>query len=156
NSEELSLPNAIDRFQDIRHVFNVPQVTARGTYRGNAVNEVNFGEFQLYQYLNERRAALSSAIIVDLTIKDSVVVEWEELRRRLEERHFKLVVESPTRRGQFRLYPGDTARSRVEIYFPHNVYPFGVIGTHAKEMYWLASGGLSGRVGNTLEGIARI
>src|SRR5205085_875395 len=51
---------------------------------------------------------------------------------------------------------------KVEIFFPHNVYPFGVLGLRqepngkASSLVCLSSGGLSGRVGNTLEGITRI
>lgn len=155
-ADELSLSNAIDRFQDIRHVFNLPTVKARGLYRGENVPEINFGEYQLFQNLNERRAALSSAVIIDLRIGDFVTVEWEDLRAKLLERHYKETRDSPTRRGFFRRYSDDITRDKVEIFFPHNVYPFGVLGIHADAIVCLASGGLSGRVGNTLEGITRI
>jgi hypothetical protein len=63
------------------------------------------------------------------------------------------VAESPTRRGQFRKYPNS---NELEVFLPHNVYPFGVIGLSSGSLVCLASGGLSGRVGNTLEGITRI
>jgi len=156
NSEELSLSNAIDRFQDVRHIFNLPTVRASGAYKGQPVHEVNFGEYQLFRNLNERRAALSSAVIVDLSIGDHIRVSWKDLESKLRERHFKPVVDSPTRRGQFRKYSDDTRQDKAEIFFPHNVYPFGVLGLHEDELVCLASGGLSGRVGNTLEGISRI
>jgi len=150
--------NAIDRFEDIRHVFNLPTVQAEGFFRGSTVTSANFGEYQLFKNLNERRAALSSPIVVDLKIGDSVVTYWETVRNTLITRHYAEVSESPTRRGQFRKY----ADGKVEIYFPHNVYPFGVIGIKksdtdtGKQLVGLSSGGLSGRVGNTLEGIAQI
>lgn len=154
--EELSLSNAIDKFQDIRHIFNLPTVKSKGAYQGQEVKEINFGEYQLFRNLNERRAALSSAVIIDLNIGDHVQVEWEALKKKLLERHFKEVTDSPTRRGQFRRYHDDITQDKVEIFFPHNVYPFGVLGSHNDELICLASGGLSGRVGNTLEGITRI
>ncbi len=156
SGEELSLANAIDRFQDIRHIFNLPTVKAHGAYQGQPVDSINFGEYQLFHNLNERRAALSSSVIIDLCIKDYIKVEWEELKSKLLERHFKPVLDSPTRRGQFRRYTDDIRKDKVEIFFPHNVYPFGVLGAHNDELVCLASGGLSGRVGNTLEGIGRI
>jgi hypothetical protein len=156
NCEELSLPNAIDRFQDVRHIFNLPTVHAQGAYKGQLVQEVSFGEYQLFRNLNERRAALSSAVIIDLHIGDHVAIRWEDLEAKLIERHFKPVSDAPTRRGQYRRYTDDVLPHKIEIFFPHNVYPFGVLGCHEDQIVCLASGGLSGRVGNTLEGIARI
>ncbi len=153
---ELSLSNAIDRFQDIRHVFNLPEVKSKAANQREDVPKINFGEYQLFKNLNERRAALSSAVIIDLNIGDRVEVTWEDVRARLLDRHFKEVTDSPMRRGQFRRYQDDINQDRVEIFFPHNVYPFGVLGTHEHGLTYLASGGLSGRVGNTLEGITRI
>jgi len=154
--EELSLSNTIDKFQDIRHIFNLPTVKSKGAYQGQDVNEINFGEYQLFKNLNERRAALSSAVIIDLDIGGHVQVRWEDIKEKLLERHFKEVADSPTRRGQFRRYLDDMTQDKVEIFFPHNVYPFGVLGYQNEELICLASGGLSGRVGNTLEGITRI
>ncbi len=156
NQEELSLANAIDKFQDIRHIFNLPTVDSTGSYQGQDVKTINFGEYQLFKNLNERRAALSSAVIIDLNIADHVQVAWRDLKAKLLERHFKEVIDSPTTRGQFRRYQDDITQDKVEIFFPHNVYPFGVLGTQSDNVICLASGGLSGRVGNTLEGITRI
>jgi len=153
---ELSLSNAIDRFQDIRHVFNLPTVKARGSFESEPVDYINFGEYQLFKHLNERRAALSSAVIVDLRIENHVSVDWDDLRNTLRHRHFKEVADSPSQRGFFRKYVDDVSNDKVEIFFPHNVYPFGVFGSHEDSIVCLASGGLSGRVGNTLEGITRI
>lgn len=154
--EELSLSNAIDKFQDIRHIFNLPTVDSRGSFQGKPVDTINFGEFQLFKNLNERRAALSSAVIIDLNIGDHVQVNWDDLRNTLKSKHFKEVSDSPNRRGQFRRYQDDITQDKVEIFFPHNVYPFGVLGIQSDGLICLASGGLSGRVGNTLEGITRI
>jgi len=160
---ELSLANAIDRFEDIRHIFNLPTVNARGFYRGQEVKELNFGEYQLFANLNERRATLSSPVIIDLDIEGRVMVSWNDISSILRKRHFKETLESPTRRGQFRRYLDLADKDKVEIFFPYNVYPFGVLGVQESEtgeadgnIVCLSSGGLSGRVGNTLEGIARI
>lgn len=160
---ELSLANAIDRFQDVRHVFNLPTVRATGFLKGQEVNRVNFGEFQLFGNLNERRAALSSPVVIDLNIDDRVLVDWAEAAAALRKRNFRESRESPTRRGEFRRYVDEADREKVEIFFPHNVYPFGVLGMQMVAepqqragLVCLSSGGLSGRVGNTLEGIARI
>jgi hypothetical protein len=159
---ELSLANAIDRFEDIRHVFNLPTVPAKGFLRGQQVDRLNFGEYQLFANLNERRAALFSPVLIDLDIDGRVSVDWDEVASTLRRRHFKESSESPTRRGQFRRYRDQADQDKVEIFFPYNVYPFGVVGIqepHVEErggLVCLSSGGLSGRVGNTLEGTARI
>lgn len=160
NGFEITLANAIDRFEDVRHVFNLPSVRAAGHVDGHDVTRVNFGEFQLYRNVNERRAALSSPVVIDLKIDRRVTTRWEDVREILKQRHYRETLESPTRRGQFRRYSEDA----VEIFFPHNVYPFGVIGLrpseadpdHRRDIVSLSSGGLSGRVGNTLEGTTQI
>jgi hypothetical protein len=159
---ELSLANTIDRFQDVRHVFDLPEVAASGTHGDTKVEKINLGEYQLFGNLNERRAALSSPVIIDLDIEQRVRVRWQDVQKKLTEEHFRETTDSPTRRGEFRRYLDDTAHDRVEIFFPHNVYPFGVLGlqpgtnTSTGNIVCLSSGGLSGRVGNTLEGITRI
>ncbi|MCU1245127.1 MAG: hypothetical protein JWN02_1037 [Acidobacteria bacterium] len=160
---ELSLANAIDRFQDVRHVFDLPEVAANGVYGDAQVSKINLGEYQLFANLNERRAALSSPVIINLDVDGRVRVRWDEVQKKLREEHFRETSDSPTRRGEFRRYLDDTAQDRVEIFFPHNVYPFGVLGlqpatpeTPHGSIVCLSSGGLSGRVGNTLEGITRI
>jgi hypothetical protein len=159
---ELSLANAIDRFEDIRHVFNLPTVPAKGFLRGQQVDKLNFGEYQLFANLNERRAALFSPVLIDLDIDGRVSVDWDDVASTLRRRHFKESSESPTRRGQFRRYRDQADRDKVEIFFPYNVYPFGVLGIQEPQgderggLVCLSSGGLSGRVGNTLEGTARI
>ncbi len=159
---ELSLANTIDRFHDVRHVFDLPEVAASGAYGDAQVRKINLGEYQLFGNLNERRAALSSPVIINLDIDARVRVQWEDVQKKLTEEHFRETTDSPTRRGEFRRYLDDTAHDRVEIFFPHNVYPFGVLGlqpvadTPNGNIVCLSSGGLSGRVGNTLEGITRI
>jgi hypothetical protein len=153
---ELALSNAIDRFQDVRHIFNLPTVKAEGFLDGHKITEINFGEYQLFNKLNERRAALLSSVIIDLAPVSHVKVDIDDLYSKLKERHFRQTSESPTRRGEYRRYTDDISRDKMEIFFPHNVYPFGVLGVHGEEIVCLASGGLSGRVGNTLEGITRI
>lgn len=152
---ELCLSNSIDRFQDIRHVFKVPTVPCNGNFRGQDVKTINFGEYQLYRNLNERRAALQCPVLIDLNIDNNITIDWSDVKKTLLRNHFHEVPEpdSPTRRGQFRRYPNS---NKVEIFYPHNVYPFGVLGLSPTGLVCLASGGLSGRVGNTLEGITRI
>lgn len=159
---ELSLTNAIDRFEDIRHIFKLPTIRATGFFREQAVTKLNFGEYQLFANLNERRAAIFSPVIIDLDIDGRVTMQWQDVADTLKKEHFKESPESPTRRGQFRRYLDQADRNKVEIFFPHNVYPFGVLGLQegqagqASGLVCLSSGGLSGRVGNTLEGTARI
>ncbi|HET8774715.1 MAG TPA: hypothetical protein VFP80_13015 [Thermoanaerobaculia bacterium] len=162
-SLDLSLASAIDRFQDVRHVFDLPEVRVSGAFRGSPVKSVNLGEYQLFGSLNERRAALSSAVVIDLDVRDVIRIDPATLRDVLLENHFRPVSESPARPGQFRMYEAEAHRCRVEIFFPHNVYPFGALGMHARtaaaaadQLVCLSAGGLSGRVGNTLEGITRI
>jgi hypothetical protein len=153
---ELALPNVIDRFQDIRHIFNLPMIpTGQDT--------INLGEYQLFQNLNERRAALYAPVVVDLEIPDHVPLTWEKLRNTLEKQiHFTLTERSPTKRGEFRWYPG--SQPRIEIFFHPGVYPFGSLGMRESsapaaghnEIVSLSCGGLSGRLGNTLEGVSRM
>jgi hypothetical protein len=160
NGFEITLANAIDRFEDVRHIFNLPDVLASGHFNGNIVQKVNFGEFQLYGNVNERRAALSAPVVIKLNIDGYVTAKWDKVRERLKHRHYRETTESPTRRGQFRQY----SEHAIEIFFPHNVYPFGVLGIrpsdadpdHGRDIIGLSSGGLSGRVGNTLEATAQI
>ncbi len=160
NGFEITLANSIDRFEDVRHVFNLPSVRATGHFDGYDVTAVNLGEFQLYHNVNERRAALASPVVIDLKIGKFATTRWEDVRDRLKQRHYRETLESPTRRGQFRRY----SEHAVEIFFPHNVYPFGVLGLrpseadpdHGRDIVGLSSGGLSGRVGNTLEGTTQI
>jgi hypothetical protein len=158
--EELALPNVIDRFQDIRHVFNIPMIP---TPEGN----INLGEFQLFGNLNERRAALNAPVLIDLDVPDHEPLMWETLRSTLQKKiHFQLTERSPTKRGEFRWYPGDQDKPRIEIFFHPGVYPFGSLGMRdagaatgtepASEIVSLSCGGLSGRVGNTLEGVCRM
>lgn len=155
---QVPFTNAIDRFQDLRHVFNLPTVAADGNFHRNKVNSINLGEFQLFKNLNERRAATSSPIIVNLNLDGFVTSNWIDVREALHEKHFTETLKSPSRRGEFRSYGDD----QIEIYFPHNVYPFGVLGIRKSDsgtynqLVGLSSGGLSGRVGNTLEGITQI
>jgi hypothetical protein len=153
--------NAIDRFEDVRHVFNLPlEVPMHGHYQGQDVKHVNFGELQLFKDRNVRRGALFSPMVIPLHIGPHATVKREDVRAKLNERHYREIPDAPTRRGEFRFYPEDA----VEIFFPHNVYPFGVLGLRTvkgakgrlSEIVGLSSGGLSGRVGNTLEGTARI
>jgi hypothetical protein len=157
NGVELPLSYAIDKFQDVRHIYNLPTVKCHGAYNGEIVDEVIFGERQLFSNTNERRAALLSPVVIRLDIEKSVKVEWEDLVAQLEAKHYKEAPPgSPITRGQFRLYPDSLSRDRVDIFFHHSVYPFGVVGSTKDGIVCLSSGGLSGRVGNTLEGITRI
>ncbi len=155
---DISLSKAIDKFDDVRHVFNLPQADASGQFHGSPIKSVNLGEYQLFKFLNQRRAALYTPIIVNLDIEGFVQVDSAKVIDKLLERHCRNSDESPTRRGQFARYSED----ELEIFFPHNVYPFGVIGLRTAsapggvELVGLSSGGLSGRVGNTLEGITQI
>lgn len=150
---EIPLANIIDRFQDVRHVFNLPSVPASGSFKGVSVQRLNFGEYWLYNDLNVRRAALNSPVIVDWAVPGSgVQVDSAGAFNMLDKKHYTPEDESPSRRGRYRRY---SDRS-IEIFYPHNVYPFGVLGGKPDEVVCLASGGLSGRVGNTLEGITRI
>jgi hypothetical protein len=150
---DISLSSVIDRFQDVRHVFNLPQVPLRDQ-KDERKGIINFGEYELFNNPNARRGALTSPIIINLNLPSAYGrVDYDELEKLLTEKfHYRISPDSPTRRCEFRKYSED----QVEIFFPHNVYPFGVLGGEKGNLVCLASGGLSGRVGNTLEGITRI
>lgn len=152
HQQEISLPNVIDRFQDVRHVFNLPIVPVGGG------KSINLGEYQLFNDLNERRAALYCPVVINLELRDHFTIIWNALQKLLiGERHFDLTQHCPTRRGQFRYYPGDTPK--IEIFFQPAVYPFGTLGMRPSatpQIVSLSCGGLSGRLGNTLEGVSRM
>src|SRR5207249_4263600 len=65
NGIDLALANAADRFLDVRHIFDLPDVEAQPEIHQGPMR-VNFGEFQLFQNVNERRAALYSPVLIDL------------------------------------------------------------------------------------------
>jgi len=150
---EIGLANVIDRFQDVRHIFNVPTVKTRTLTGSPSTESIQFGEHILFNDLNARRAALYAPIIVELQIPDAgLIADFGDLERVFAAKHYRRVEESPTQRACYRRY----SESSIEIFYPHNVYPFGVLGGKAGEVVCLSSGGLSGRVGNTLEGITRM
>lgn len=134
-------------------IFNLPSVPAHGAKGKVKIDKINFGEHILFTDLNARRGALNSSIIIDLVTPQDVSVDFKALESVLKEKHYRSTKHSPTRSNEYREY---FSKRSVEIYFPYNVYPFGVIGGQSGKLVCLASGGLSGRVGNTLEGISRI
>lgn len=169
NRVELPLETIIDRFDDVRHIFALPESPARGFLHRSEIHEAILAEYNLYTYLNERRAALHCPVVIPLQPKSNLTFEWEKLQSNLIRKHFRPtghMSDIPTLRGQFRKYPGQSGSSEsVEVFFPRNVYPFSVIGMrtgaegggpNAPEIIGLSSGGLSGRIGNTLEGITRV
>jgi hypothetical protein len=167
NRVELPLEAIIDRFDDVRHVFTLPETPARGFLQGQQISTAILGEYNLFNYINERRATLHAPVVIPLQPKDTLKFDWELVQKTLIEKHFRPTAhgsEIPTLRGQFRKYPGQSGHSEcVEVFFPRNVYPFGVIGMRtglaegsAPEIIGFSSGGLSGRIGNTLEGVTRV
>ncbi len=151
--KDITLSNVIDSFQDVRHIFNLPTVPAYGAKGKLKVKEIQFGEYELFKFKNARRCALNYPILVDLEVPElKIHVDIERLEEVLENKHYRKVEESPARKGEYRQYSEKT----IEIFFPHNVYPFGVIGGKPGQLVCLSSGGLSGRVGTTIGGIIRI
>ncbi|MDJ0731123.1 MAG: hypothetical protein QNJ33_14140 [Crocosphaera sp.] len=153
---QLPLVAAIDKFQDVRHIFSLPnEIKCHGTFQGKTVEEINLGEYQLYRDLNARRAALNSPIIIDINWNEAggyIKLDEEELMVDLQKNNFKLVSQSPRGVAEYCFHTDNT----MEIYFPKNVYPFGLLGMKENKIFCLSSSGLSGRIGNTLEGITRI
>ncbi len=155
---QLPLVAAVDKFQDVRHIFSLPnEIKCSGTFKGQKIKEINLGEYQLYRELNARRAALSGPIIIDLDLHSNQSGPWLKfdmatLQNDLETQNFKLVSECPRQVAECWIHNDTT----FEIYFPKNVYPFGLLGMKKNELVCLSSSGLSGRIGNTLEGITRI
>jgi hypothetical protein len=133
------------------------------------INTAILGEYNLFNYVNERRATLHAPVVIPLQPRDNLTFDWEQVESTLVEKHFRPTSHAsdiPTLRGQFRRYPGQAGHSEcVEVFFPRNVYPFGVVGTRSAaegkesaptEIIGFSSGGLSGRIGNTLEGVRRV
>jgi hypothetical protein len=80
---DITLSSAIDKFDDIRHIYNLPEVQTTGFIDRRYVDKANFGEYQLYRNLNERRAALYSPILINLDIEDRVLVDVAEVKKTL-------------------------------------------------------------------------
>lgn len=167
NGIELPLDAVIDRFDDVRHIFALPSnIDAHGNFMGQKVTRANFGEYNLFKNLNERRAALHAPVIIPLVL-DFLSFDKGSVLKEFVKKHFRQTnspSEVPTLGGQYREYKVDH-RDALDVFFPRNVYPFGLIGiagtsphekTTSSEIICLSSGGLSGRIGNTLEGITRI
>jgi hypothetical protein len=150
---------AIDRFQDVRHIFCLPyEIPCAGHFRRQVINTINLGEYQLYGDLNARRAALNGPIIVETQLISpggflNINLADDAVAKKLDEQHFKRVDFSPRRAGEYFPCPGGDT---VEIYFPKSIYPFGILGMSGQKIICFASSGLSAKIGNTLEGITLI
>ncbi|NCR53682.1 MAG: hypothetical protein GPJ10_09730 [Microcystis aeruginosa L211-07] len=150
---------AIDRFQDVRHVFCLPYgIPCAGSFMGRAIGKINLGEYQLYGDLNARRAALNGPIIVETQLISpggflKISLGSPAVANELMRNNFRPVGVSPRRAGEYFPYPGGDT---VEIYFPKNIYPFGILGMSGQRIICFASSGLGARIGNTLEGITLI
>lgn len=150
---------AIDRFQDVRHIFWLPyQIICDGNFMGQVINTINLGEYQLYGDLNARRAALNGPIIVETQLNPpggflQIDLAAPAVANELMRNNFRPVGVSPRRAGEYFPYPGGDT---VEIYFPKSIYPFGILGMHGQRIICFASSGLSAKIGNTLEGITLI
>lgn len=167
NGTELPLDAIINRFDDVRHIFRLPEVEASGWYEGTDIDKVIFGEYELFKELNVRRAALHAPVILPLDPRENLTIKEAAILNTLNEEHFRPTSspsDIPTLRGQY-LHTSGHGPTRFDIFLPRNVYPFGVIGTplpraqgstSGPELICLSSGGLSGRIGNTLEGITRV
>ena len=150
---------AIDRFQDVRHIFCLPgKIPCAGNFMKQAIDKIYLGEYQLYGDLNARRAALNGPIIVETQLISpggflNINLANPAVARELDEQQFKRVDFSPRRAGEYFPYPGGDT---VDIYFPKNIYPFGILGMSGQRIICFASSGLGARIGNTLEGITLI
>jgi hypothetical protein len=153
---------AIDRFQDVRHIFclpyQIPLGAAGSHFMEQVINTINLGEYQLYGDLNARRAALNGPIIVETQLISlgsflKINLADDAVAKKLDEQHFKRVDFSPRRAGEYFPCPGGDT---VEIYFPKSIYPFGILGMSGQKIICFASSGLSAKIGNTLEGITLI
>lgn len=150
---------AIDRFQDVRHIFCLPyRIPCAGNFMGQGINRINLGEYQLYGDLNARRAALNGPIIVETQLNPlggflQINLGDPAVADKLTRNNFRQVNFSPRRAGEYFPYPGGDT---VEIYFPKNIYPFGILGMSGQEIICFASAGLGAKIGNTLEGITLI
>jgi hypothetical protein len=150
---------AIDRFQDVRHIFCLPgKIPCAGNFMKQAIDKIYLGEYQLYGELNARRAALNGPIIVETQLISpggflEINLADPAVANQLTKNNFRRVGVSPRRAGEYFPYPGGDT---VEIYFPKNIYPFGILGMSGQRIICFASSGLGARIGNTLEGITLI
>ncbi|GCA75439.1 hypothetical protein MiTe_02273 [Microcystis aeruginosa NIES-2520] len=150
---------AIDRFQDVRHIFCLPgKIPCAGNFMKQAIDKIYLGEYQLYGDLNARRAALNGPIIVETQLISpggflEINLADPAVANQLTKNNFRRVGVSPRRAGEYFPYPGGDT---VDIYFPKNIYPFGILGMSGQRIICFASSGLGARIGNTLEGITLI
>ncbi len=121
------------------------------------------GEKDLYNDINKRRQALSSALQIKLEVSPGVNIKPEILTAVLKKEGYSIAEGlTPDRPGLFKMLAETTGtHEEVDIYFKRNYYPFSAIGLKhsidgnpTNTIVCLCSTGQQFRIGDTVEGIA--
>lgn len=161
----LPLQTTINMFQDIRHIFAcvrcpLQQITM---IHGKNTESIIFGEKDLYNDLNKRRQALSSALQINLEVTPGVNIDPKMLTMVLKKEGYSIAEGlTPDRPGLFKMHTEPTGTDeKVDIYFKRNYYPFSAMGLKhsidgnpTNTIVCLCSTGQQFRIGDTVEGIA--
>jgi len=166
--------NIVTQFEDIRHLFKLPNidpdVDLHGARQGkrprmlfgeDRVDDVWFGEREMTAHGKEDllRHALTEPILLDRQF-ETMGAGWDLVRAAFaaptgggyRELSDDAALYPPRSRGEWRQY----SEMMVEIYLQRNVYAYTMLGLdEAGNVIASAAGGLAGRVGQTLEGMAQ-
>jgi hypothetical protein len=172
--ELVDFKTIVKQFEDIRHLFKLPNINPSGElttakqrrrprmlFGDDRNDDVWFGERELTRPEKEDhlRHALTEPILLDRQF-DVMGAGWDLIRAALgaptgggyRELKDEQALYPPRSRGEWRRY-SDTV---IEIYLQRNVYAYTMLGLDgAGNLIASAAGGLAGRVGQTLEGMAQ-
>lgn len=166
--------NIVTQFEDIRHLFKLPNINpntelkdTRQTKRPRMLfgddrnDDVWFGEREMTKPGKEDllRHALTEPILLDRQF-ETMGAGWDLIEDAFSaptgggyrELKGEQSLYTPRARGEWRRY----SETMVEIYLQRNVYAYTMLGLdYAGNIIASAAGGLAGRVGQTLEGMAQ-
>lgn len=165
NNIVLPLQTTINMFQDIRHIFACVRCPLQQMTKihGKDTESIIFGEKDLYNDINKRRQALSSALQINLEVSPGVNIEPKMLTAVLKKEGYSIAEGlTPDRPGLFKMLTETTGNDeKVDIFFKRNYYPFSAIGVKhsidgnpTNTIVCLCSTGQQFRIGDTVEGIA--
>ncbi len=172
--ELVDFKNIVTQFEDIRHLFRLPNINPnielagarqgrrpRMLFGDDRNDDVWFGERELTRPEKEDllRHALTEPILLDRQF-DVMGAGWDLIRAAFSastgggyrELKDEQALYPPRSRGEWRRY----SETVIEIYLQRNVYAYTMLGLDgAGNVVASAAGGLAGRVGQTLEGMAQ-
>lgn len=174
NGELVDFRRIVNQFEDIRHLFKLPNINPnidldvvkqrrrpRMLFGEDRNDDVWFGEREMTISGKEDllRHALTEPILLNRQF-DTMGAGWDLVEASFSastgggyrELKGEQSLYAPRARGEWRRY----SETMVEIYLQRNVYAYTMIGLDKNgNIIASAAGGLAGRVGQTLEGMAQ-